>query len=812
MLKGRKLRKLNNDGSTLVMAIIAIAFVALLATVILAASLANISMKRMESHSKNTFYTAESVLDEIRAGIGTDSVQSLGTSYEKVLTTLVRQGSEYKYIINNEEANKEFRKLFVEDMINKVTGGSNSLNFGSNMMVSTSDTAVLNLTKNYLDSFITGYSDGKRTAEVKSVGKVTGIKESAGLYYTIILQDVVVAYKEEKAADNYFSNVTVDLDITFPNLNVDFAGGNKLEGFTEYALIADKSINIAGYSLTVNAAHIYAGKNINITGSATSEDGGSLLVSGNVVSMDGDTKNPNVVSREDIVIRGTESNKSSMTINGGDIWCSNLTVDSKLDDTTDVSTGGMISIDALSNTFVSDDLNIFGQNSSVTIGGNYYGFSYDGSEITSHKQSSAIIINGVGSMLRLNVSKLIVGGRSYIDITGTDSDYTTGESLSVKADQDLYLVPAKYFYGNMANPNAKNTWAQTKISQASSEENPSGIPLVDVSTFFGKDLLKGTGADAYIVKEVGSNVYIYWNFKDKQSATEYVKRILSGSDAYLKATLNSYFASVFSASTSGISITSGSMYTAGMLMQSSGAAVNNVGSNQTGGVGDVTYANSSSIIPTDVFTLTSMNYSKRYEILKYLLVDIPEMKNGTQYIVNDEEAALKEFYDNYTPTGTDFSNDTSSNIVNYTNLMLGEEYNPEGKLVLYGSGVTKMAIDKDTFDVPSNVTGGIIISTGDVKLDHNFKGLIICKGTIKITDNATITTDAAMVQDLIKNEYHFDEPEYDETDMEAYPDFRNYFLAFVDETTEDGDAVKIENISYTDIVGCNNWRKYDDGK
>ena len=212
MVMGR-FKKLNNEGSTLVMAIIAIAFVALLATVIMAASFANISMKRMENRSKNTFYTAESVLDEIRAGVGSDSIKVLGDSYEKVMTSMVRQGSEYKYIINNEQANLEFKENFIEEMLGKLS--ANQLKFDVNESVSSNTPAILNLTKDYLNSFIQGYSASEKTAEVKSIGSIAAIKKNGTLYYTIILHDVVVAYKEEKASENYFSNVTVDLDVTF---------------------------------------------------------------------------------------------------------------------------------------------------------------------------------------------------------------------------------------------------------------------------------------------------------------------------------------------------------------------------------------------------------------------------------------------------------------------------------------------------------------------------------------------------------------------------------------------------------------------
>lgn len=814
MVMGR-FKKLNNEGSTLVMAIIAIAFVALLATVIMAASFANISMKRMENRSKNTFYTAESVLDEIRAGVGSDSIKVLGDSYEKVMTSMVRQGSEYKYIINNEQANLEFKENFIEEMLGKLS--ANQLKFDVNESVSSNTPAILNLTKDYLNSFIQGYSASEKTAEVKSIGSIAAIKKNGTLYYTIILHDVVVAYKEEKASENYFSNVTVDLDVTFPNISVDFAGGNKLAGFVEYVLITDKVLSIPGHTVNVNSAHIYSGEGINIT---SNDDGaGSLNVSGMVVSSDGDTKNPNVVTRNDIVVRGSAKYRSSFTVNGGDIWCSNLTLDSYLGTgggKSDISAGADVSIDALSNAFLADDLNIYGQNSSATIGGNFYGYKYDGTANNNHATSSAIIISGDASLLRMNVNKLIIGGRSYIDIASHGQDYMTGESLSVKADQDLYLVDSKYLYSNISNPTSKAAWEHVVSDQANPLINDTGAPLTNFSGFFASDLLDST--QPLSIKEVGSYIYIYYNFSSKDATTEYVRRILGGQNAELKAKLNSYFSGVFSnGASSGVSITAGSMYSAGMLMQTSGSVVNNTGSSQSGIIDNVTYANNTGLMDTSVFQLTSTDLDNRFKILRALLVDIPELKNGTKYIVNDQAAALKEFYDNYELADGELDKNAVHNIVDFSLLDTSHPenfYNDEGTLLMYDSGMIKIAIAGD-YIVPDEVKGGVIVVNGNVKLNHDFKGLIICTGNLIISNNATVTTDATMVENLIKNEYPFNDGALTEEDKQVENlKFRDYFYAYKQIGTDEdsGEIIKIESLSYKDIIGCNNWRKYDDGK
>lgn len=808
MLRNRK--KLNNSGSTLVMAVIAIAFVALLVVTILSAAMANMKIKQMNNRSKDTFYTAETLLDEIKAGVGHDSISSMSDAYKAVLTTMVRQGDSYRYVINNDEANKEFKEKFVVDMLRKVTGGS--LLFENSQVVSSSEKSVTEYAIKYVNSFIKGYESKAKTAEVKSIDKVIAVKEGNGLRYSILLQNLVIDYKQDRTNEDYYSTLTVDLDITFPNLTVDFAGGNSLSGFTEYSLITDQNLMITGKSLTVNAAHIYAGENISIAASADSTgQSGNLTVTGNMLSKNGSSTNANIVTRGDIIVRGSALYKSSFTVNSGDVWCDNLTTDSYIASASkkaDTSIGADINIDAFSKTYIKDDLNLYGSDSNVIIGGNMYAYSYDGSDNTNHATSSSIIISGEGSQLRLNLNRLIVGGRSYVIIPGETYNYMTGESISVKADQELYLVPSKFIYKNQANPMATSAWTQLKADQKDPAINDTNTPLVQISGSLTEGLLDKDAP--YVVKTSGNVSYLYYHFKDKASSTEYVKRILAGHDVALKQSLNSYFTST----TKGVSITAGSMYAAGALMQTSGSSVNNTGAATSGSLGTLSYANSSGVIPTDVFTLASLNYKNRYDILTHLLVDIPEAKQGVEYIVNDREAALEEFYSNYKPTGSEMTNNASANIVDYS-AVESHQYNEEENLVMYDSGIIKVALNKATYVVPAEVKGGIIINTGAVKLDHDFKGLIISKGNIIITNNATVTTDAAMIENLIKNEYLFyDGATTDEERQKEETPFRNYFYAYKQSASEEdtSEPVKIENISYNDIVGTNNWRKYDDGK
>ena len=118
----------------------------------------------------------------------------------------------------------------------------------------------------------------------------------------------------------------------------------------------------------------------------------------------------------------------------------------------------------------------------------------------------------------------------------------------------------------------------------------------------------------------------------------------------------------------------------------------------------------------------------------------------------------------------------------------------------------KIAID-GSYIVPSDCNGGIIVATGNVKLDHDFTGLIIAGQDIEVIGNASIKTNAVMVEYLITNE-----PGFKVDGVSADIPFREYFYAYKRTATEDDsrEEVKVETVDYKDIVNFNNWRKYED--
>lgn len=79
-----RLKKMNNKGSALVVVVIVIAFITILATLILYLSVMNFHMKSNDYHTKESFYGAEIPLEELRVQLALDFSQACDKAYRNV--------------------------------------------------------------------------------------------------------------------------------------------------------------------------------------------------------------------------------------------------------------------------------------------------------------------------------------------------------------------------------------------------------------------------------------------------------------------------------------------------------------------------------------------------------------------------------------------------------------------------------------------------------------------------------------------------------------------------------------------------------
>lgn len=808
-----RIKKLNNQGSTFVLALLVITLLTTLSLALANASISNMTMKSVDRGSKKAFYTSETLLDEVRAGVGYSSLDNLAYAYEKVLTNLVTTSGSTLKVVNNDVANKNLKENYITNVLKTVSGGFLAFDSGESVTSETKSSFEVKKIKesatNYIQGFIKGSNYTTDMAKVTSVGHVRAYKDSnEGYKWIVIVEDVAISFKEQKGDEIVFSNITADLEIEYPNMTVDFTTTNRLTDFLEYSLIADNSLVISGQKANFNAS-VYAGDLIDISPSQVDTTKGAVV---NFQSLA--DNNINVVCGGDsnatsgtIRVGGNTQVASEAHFKGANIWCTNIATRRDFaGGSQDATAGAIITIDNDCISYVKDDLSVDAQKSNITVAGEYYGYKYDGANNSlGHAASSAIIVNGRNSNVSIKTSKLLLAGRAYIDITGdANTAFMTGESLGLKGDQDIYLIPTKFlgigYSTTITNPMPLDIWTDLFNK---SKSNPNIKVCQLPADYFAKPYLNTS--IPYITKQVGDMVYLYWNFAttnsnnelDLTNATKFVKDVMAGKDSEIKGKIDRYTKNLFGGMGAGVTVHSDSstIYSTGVLMEATAGAPGYTAS--TGSMAEAAYA------------LKAQDLENRYIILIRLLVSIPWNNGAYANTVTNKENALAQ-YKGFEATGDELNRQAIIENLVDTTLIRGNEYNPNSNPIVYGpptENYTKVAVDGN-YVVPDDIDGGVIIATGSVTLNHDFHGLILAGGNINITGDATITTSQNMVEDFILSKEEFKDPDINSEDIP----FKQYFYAYkVGALTADSrENVKIENVDYKDLVNFNNWRKYED--
>lgn len=776
-----------NNGSTLVIVLTVVAFLSILAVIVTQAAAVNYKMKMVNKQAQNTFYTSEDAVDEIYAALGKAAMESFDEAYNEEMASIVKQtnigGNNVTYKLSSLTTNSSLRKNFICRLVTR-------LKLLEKMPDNKYDTQAYVMAYNseeQLEAFaelLNSYLEEKTGLEVKSVSgiEVTESESQADKSlknYTVAFKDCHVEYLNE---NGYYSNIWFDGEIAMPDIYIDFATdvNNMLKTFTEYALIGNTGIVVEeNQGLTVNG-NIYAGKHYGLALNA----GSSLNSSGGV----------SIVVGGDITVKDAEINSI-----GSQIWCTGLIVSN--DEKGETGEGAVVNING--ETYVKDDLQIEGDKSTVNIGGDYYGYSYQGLNSTegNHNNSSSIIVNGRDSVLNLReLNTLVIGGRAYIDYNTADTGYTTGESLSFMGSQEMYLVPS--YLMNRSNPVVGDT-SEVTVN-------------INGGNFFGYKYLKEV---PYTTRTVEGVTYYYLNFKDDTAASEYVKALFDNeayrsliegmnkeqADEYDKS--RRYVQSVVNINLNDLSSTvistnpEAEVYTNGQMINAVSASGNIEG---TLGVTDNDYyvIENGNAWSTDGFILDAYDLSNRYSILTRILA-MPEFYDengdrnyiqkdgGNKFIINGETVDISGYGENNM-----FSNIISMDAFNsLTGDSKKYETVIDGGIILYAADNTSPVIISD--DETSEFKGcseGIVVATGDVIIKKSFNGTIISGGRI-ITEGDKVSVSNQMSADTVGEI------------LNKNQEFANIFNGYRPEASGAGEASSLESMTFKDFVEFINWRK-----
>ena len=423
----------DDNGSTLVTAIVAISFVTILAALILSTTLFNLRIKRIDRGAKDDFYYADKAVEDIYTEIG-QHVQSIAAAaYEEALASVGRkktsiETSEQLDFKTAEVAERYYNEKFLNDI--KVWLSAN--------VCAPSGAAddVIEAADNKLEGYIVDSSKSYK-AHIERIEEL----DEGGIKNGIKISDLTVVANDE----NYQATIATDILILTPNMN--FFGTNA--DVSEYAIIANDGMEING-DVTITG-NIYAGTNL---GEAAREVKSGINIKEGETTLAGDF----IVSKGDVSVGdgNAGSSQAKLTITGdadgssrADFWFDSLKT---------VEGSNKPYIEANANMFALDDLELNAEESTVKISGNYYGYddgtlaSLNGTD--SHSQSSAVLINGnKASLEMLDVKNFVLLGKSYIEPATTPTkEIETAEAVALKTNQQLYLVPIDFL--EVPNPTA----------------------------------------------------------------------------------------------------------------------------------------------------------------------------------------------------------------------------------------------------------------------------------------------------------------------------------------------------------------------
>lgn len=491
---------INDRGSSLVMALIVVSFIAAIGMAIITMALSFYKIVGMEGRGKKAYYNADMALDEIKTGVSELAYANLGNSYSYVVGNLLTVSGDTTSMIDNETANRLLRNKYFEYFCTDILASSystaaemknnidNAFLLGGEIENGDLDSLADQL-KCYLSAgFKTPSSNTVVTVKVHNnpVVAVDGVG-AAKVIKSVTIKDVEIIY--QNTATDYFSEVAADVRVVFPEdaeLKIVPATNDVLMSFKDYTLVADDTLNFVAKS-NVNGG-IYGQNMIYATlWGATDDDSMDPFFEAQPAKTLA-VNNGNIVTRGKILLK----NKLLLDFNNGRVWADNFVLkgtEAKLGNNASAYIADDLTMDVHPSTYY---------NNKVTIDGNYYGYSIEGHGVdesdSSHAKSSAIIINSKDSKLNLSsLRTLILGGYGWVRYNSSSSlYYRTGESIAVRYAQTAYMLPS--------------SWGST----------------VDTN-FYGKCLLDSTTPVIENIISPTRGTEYYYNFKSGDAAAKFYR-------------------------------------------------------------------------------------------------------------------------------------------------------------------------------------------------------------------------------------------------------------------------------------------------
>ena len=222
-----KLNRTNDQGSAIVVVILAIAFVGMLVAMMAYMSYMNYIMKATDRGAKDNFYSAETALDEINVGLQSEISYAMTNAYTDVMKLAAKE--------TDDKRRELYRQAFSDQLIEKLeVKADGSISEAVNADPSGYATRFENHLKNYWQE--TPIKGVTHTYGAELILTDKGHDDTCRFIYntdkqTITLKGIRITYTDEKG---FVSIIETDIVMNVPDL--DFAASAELPDLLDYTL------------------------------------------------------------------------------------------------------------------------------------------------------------------------------------------------------------------------------------------------------------------------------------------------------------------------------------------------------------------------------------------------------------------------------------------------------------------------------------------------------------------------------------------------------------------------------------------------
>lgn len=828
--------RLNNKGNTLGIVLIGIFILSILGTLILGLTSTNLNMKLVDKKTEMTFYYAEKAMDELYAAIGGEVMECAKQSYSEVVENYVSSSGT---LLTSSQANAKFKEYFLRGNVSAAIEGITNL-YKDGVIVSSAtgnidemfgrfeNNRYISDINRYKFNIISPTSEPTEIIYKKADGQIL---LSGNVEDVAVIEIKNIGVECESVNTGFYSSIVTDFEIKVPEIDMNFsdsASVNVLDDFAKYSLIAQGSNDVYTTNKTEPAIQIDSNWNVTVNGNVYA--GGTVYqtdASGNKTVLGTNPSinlNPNsrftlnskiLACENDFVLNNASAELGNYTgtdsIDAGDslqFYARNILTEGTEADSR---------LEIQGNCIVSDDLELNGDNSNINIKGNYFGYGFrasasdsrreaDTNEITGfisstatateHKQSSAIIINGKNADLKMNeVRKLILAGRAYIDLdaNGTNASYMTGESVSIKGNQHMYLADRE-LVGSLVSQNPILYTTLRNMDGVCDNGNDITYSALRLNTMVNNHVVaKKINDDVYFyvsnINPVEQTEYFLDTYANDQDKTNQMKQQIEN-----LGVRNILFSDSVKAYTVGAiyKVVNGRMDAVNLSYGSLNGLTAD-GSTTELGFYDILNdidRRKANLIPS----LKDVNYDNSVLGLQETTeIATPSDKTPFEYYINKANISSIPAFSpkraddllGASPSISGLSASEAQNLASQILSILGPSYS--GKNVGYiitnnGSSTTHIGLD-----------AGVVVANNPVSLEKDFTGMVICNETIYFRGHSEISSAEELVQLMFT----------------AIPDLRNILSdeLNISGITESGYIVKSDSLKYTDFVKKSNWRK-----